>query len=155
MSPILPLIPGICCAGAAVKLVNTAFKNALSDLLCRLIGTPDWDALNVLVRNWFSDPEANLEVSELLAEYHLDKSAIEAEAIRSVSSDLELLDRMLAASEARRNKALRGMADYRQTFPSSCSEAADRMLEQRPTCHVSSPQAGGLTDHGKRTADCG
>ena len=83
-------------------------------------------------------PGGQSEVSELLAEYHLDESAIEAEAIRSVSSDLELLDRMLAASEARRNKALRGMADYRQTFPSSCS-GPPIGSSTTTTCHVSSP----------------
>ena len=39
--------------------------------------------------------------------FHLDESAIEAEAIRRSAADIELLDRLLASIEARRDKALR------------------------------------------------
>jgi hypothetical protein len=43
---------------------------------------------------------------QLLAEFRLDEFAIEAEAIRSVFSALEVLDRMLTFLESRCNKAL-------------------------------------------------
>src|SRR5262249_55774752 len=43
----------------------------------------------------------------------IDESAIEAEAVRRSSSDLELLDRMLTSLESRRDKALGCVAEYR------------------------------------------
>src|SRR5258705_3261258 len=78
-----------------VAIVNTEFENALLSLLNRLAGytnsdTPEREEREALVRDWFSEPEAKKEVSELLAEYHLDESAIEAEAIRSLSEELEV-----------------------------------------------------------------
>ena len=86
-----------------VAIVNTAFKNALSNLLDRLAGKPNWvtpkEMRDAIVRDWFSKPEARKEVLEMLAEFRLDEFAIEAEAIRSVFSELEVLDRMLTLLE--------------------------------------------------------
>jgi ATP phosphoribosyltransferase regulatory subunit HisZ len=101
-------------------IVNAAFKGALSDLLSRLIDHPDWDNLKALVSDWFSEPTAKKEVSQLLAEYHLDETAIEGEAIRSRSAELEVLDRMLTSLESRRNRALRCIADYQEALQSRC-----------------------------------
>src|SRR6516165_9639807 len=57
--------------------------------------------------------EAKKQVSETLSRFDLDESAIESEAIRRSSSDLELLDRMLTSLESRRDKALGCVAEYR------------------------------------------
>jgi hypothetical protein len=54
-------------------------------------------------------------------------NAIEGEAIRKSSSSLELLDRMLASLEARRNRALRCIGDYR--LARQLRESSDRMIE--------------------------
>ena len=48
--------------------------------------------------------------------------AIEAQAIITVSSELELINRMLASSEARRNKALRCIAEYRDSLATQLRE---------------------------------
>jgi hypothetical protein len=120
-------------------IVNAAFKGALEDLLSRLIGTPDWDALRELVEDWFSKSEAKKEVSELLAQYHLDESAIEAEAIRSRSEELEVLDRMLTSLESRRNKALRCIADYQDRL--KVREASDRVIEGKAVVQLENRSA--------------
>jgi hypothetical protein len=114
-------------------IVNTAFKKALSDIIYRLeepkMCTPKWFWYEAIVRDWFSKPEARKEVLQLLAEFHLDEYAIEAEAIRSVFSDLEALDRSLTLLESRRNKALRSIADYRNDFAKQLREVSNRVIE--------------------------
>jgi|SRR5215475_1286042 hypothetical protein len=59
----------------------------------------------------------------------LDESAIEAEAIRRSSSDLELLDGMLTSLESRRNKALGCVAEYRESLAHQLRESADRIID--------------------------
>src|ERR1700733_7539909 len=81
-------------------IVNTAFKDALSEIVYRLAGEPELGTakrewMDNVCRDWFSKPEARKEVSNLLEQFHLDESAIEAEAIRGEFQDLETLDRML------------------------------------------------------------
>ena len=117
-------------------IINTAFEDALLTILNRLMGylnsdSPESEERAALVSDWFSEPKAKGEVSELLAQYHLDESAIEGEAIRSVSSDLEVLDRMLTSLESRRNKALRCIKDYQDRFAKQLREVSDRVIEAK------------------------
>lgn len=116
-----------------VALVNTAFEGALERLLNRLMGYPNSDSPEMeeraaLVSDWFSQPHAKGEISELLAQWHLDESAIEAKAIQSVSAELEVIDRMQTSLESRRNKALRCIADSRQNLAKHLKQATDRIL---------------------------
>jgi hypothetical protein len=124
-----------------VAMVNTEFKGALSHLLGRLIDNPDWDSLRALAVDWFSEPEAKKEVSQLLAEYHLDESAIEAEAIRSRSGELEVLDRMLTSLETRRNRALRCIEDYQDRFAKQVREVSDRVIEGKAVVQLENRSA--------------
>jgi hypothetical protein len=115
-------------------IVNTAFKEALLDLLDRLTGTPEWGSSKkiereALVRDWFSHPKAKKEVSEILAKYQLDEFAIEAEAIRIRSEDLDRLDSMLTSAESLRNKTLRRIADDRDRFAKQVREVSDQLIE--------------------------
>jgi hypothetical protein len=101
-------------------IINSAFLRALEDLLVQLRppGQQDFqarDGARKLAHAWFTDKEAQKRVLETLGRFNLDESAIEAEAIRKSSSDLELLDRMLTSLESRRNKALACVAEYRGT----------------------------------------
>src|SRR5262249_38921807 len=88
-----------------VGILNSAFRSALEHLLVQLLkgaGQYDFrvkDEAQALARSWFTDQEAKKQVSETLSRFDLDESAIEAEAIRRSSSDLELLDRMLTSLE--------------------------------------------------------
>jgi hypothetical protein len=126
-------------------IVNAAFQAALLDLLSHLIGLPDWDSLRALVNDWFSEPAAKAEVSQLLAAYHLDESAIEAQAIRSLASELEVLDRMLTSLESRRNRAFRCIADYQDRFAKQVRAVSDRVIEGKTVVQLENRPA-------KRTA---
>jgi hypothetical protein len=86
-------------------------------------------------------PKARKEVSKLLEESHLDESAIEAEAIRSVFSDFEMLDRMLTLLESRRNKALRSIEDYQDRFARKVREVSDQVLEGNPVIQLENRSA--------------
>ena len=127
-------------------VVNTAFEDALKHLLNRLMGyldsdSPESEERAALVSDWFSEPQAKGEVSELLAEYHLDESAIEAEAIRSQSEELEMLDRMLTSLESRRNRALRSIADYQDRFAKRTREVSDRVIERKAVVQLENRSA--------------
>ena len=120
-----------------VAIVNTAFKEALSKIVYRLADepepvTPESEWYETTLDDWFSKPKARKAVQKLLAEFGLDEAAIEAEAIRSVFSELEVLDRMLTLLESRRNKALRSIADYRDGFAKQVREVSNRVIEADP-----------------------
>jgi hypothetical protein len=118
-----------------VVIVNSAFRSALQSLLEQLLRQPGQDGYDVedeaeaLAQGWFTDEEAKKQVSETLSRFDLDESAIEAEAIRRSSSDLELLDGMLTSSESRRNKALGCVAEYRASLAHQLRESADRIID--------------------------
>jgi len=116
-------------------IINAAFRRALQNLLTQLLRQPGQYEIEVqdeaedLAQAWFTDQEAKKQVSEILARFDLDESAIEAEAIRRSSSDLELLDRMLASLETRRNKALGCVAQYRAGLAHQLRESSDRIVD--------------------------
>ena len=94
-----------------------------------------------LAHAWFTDKEAQTQVSETLRRFDLDESAIEAEAIRKSSSDLELLDRMLTPLETRRNKALGCIAEYRASLAHQLRESADRILDGKDVLRLEHPSS--------------
>jgi hypothetical protein len=116
-------------------IINSAFRSALQNLLKQLLREPGQneyevkDEAEALAQAWFTDQEAKKRVSELLSRVELDESAIEAEAIRRSSSDLELLDRMLTSLESRRNKALGCVAEYRASLGHQLRDSADRIID--------------------------
>jgi hypothetical protein len=117
-----------------VIIINSAFRSALENLLVQLRqpGQQEFqarDPARELAQAWFTDKEAKNQVSETLSRFDLDESAIEAEAIRKSSSDLELLDGMLASLETRRNKALGCVAEYRASLAHQLRESADRIID--------------------------
>src|SRR6266511_4538024 len=118
-----------------VVIINSAFRSALQSLLKKLLRQPGQYEHDVegeaqaLAQAWFTDQEAKKQVSEILSRFDLDESAIEAEAIRRSSSDLELLDRMLTSLESRRHKALGCVAQYRASLAHQLRESADRIID--------------------------
>ena len=117
-----------------VVIINSAFCSALEHLLVQLLKQPGQldfhvrDEAQTLAQSWFTDQDAKKQVSEILSRFDLDESAIEAEAIRRSSADLELLDRMLTSLESRRNKALGCVAEYRAS-PHQLRESADHIID--------------------------
>src|SRR5215471_9401618 len=118
-----------------VVIINSAFRSALQNLLKQLLRQPgQWeyhveDEAQALAHAWFTDKEAKKRVSEILGRFNLDESAIEAEAIRASSTDLELLDRMLTSLESRRDKALGCVAEYRASLAHQLRESGDRIID--------------------------
>jgi hypothetical protein len=73
---------------------------------------------------------------EKLEAFGLDESAIEAETMRIAASDVEMLDRMMASLEMRFRKALRAIADYRETFATQARVASNRLIEATPVIRL-------------------
>lgn len=120
-----------------VMIINVGFRYALEHLLRQLLTGPGQheyqvqDEAQTLAHAWFTDERAKKQVSEALTRFDLDESAIEAEAIRRSSADLELLDRMLSSLETRRNKALDCVAEYRASLAHQLRESADRIIDAK------------------------
>ncbi len=118
-----------------VVIINSAFRSALQNLLKQVLRQPGQyeyeveDEAEALAQAWFTDQEAKKRVSEILSRFDLDESAIEAEAIRGSSSDLDLLDRMLTSLESRRNKVLGCVAEYRTSLAQQLRDNADRIID--------------------------
>ena len=114
-------------------MINTAFRPAVENLLERLWKEPGeptpYAESQELAFAWSTDPKAKQKVAEILGRFHLDETAIEAEAIKSLMPELEVLDRMLMTLEVRRNRALRGIADYRLSFAKRVQQGSDRLIE--------------------------
>jgi hypothetical protein len=119
-------------------IINNAFRAALENTL-RLIlpsGVPSSPtplekfktAAKQLANDWFYLPEDKKRVLSLLDEAGLDLQSIEAEAFRLAMPDIEKVDRLLAATEARRDKALRSIDWYRECFGEKIRQSTDRLL---------------------------
>ena len=111
-----------------------ALRGILEQLLChRDYDRPydkDLDAED-LARSWFNNKEAQTRAAELLGQFQMDEGALEAEAFRSCSEDVERLDRMLTALEFRRDKALRSVTDYQQSLSKQLQQAASNPRKRR------------------------
>jgi len=130
-----------------VVIINSALRSALQSLLKQLLRQPGQyeyeveDEAQTLAQSWFTDQESKKEVSELLSRFELDESAIEAEAIRKSSSELELLERMLTSLESRRDKALGCVAEYRASLAHQLRESADRILDGKDVLRLEHPSS--------------
>jgi hypothetical protein len=89
------------------------------------------DEAEKLAEEWFSQDSAKERMVKLLTYFHLDESAIEAEAIRRSAADIELLDRLLASLESRRDKALRRIAEYRNDFGRQMRKASQAIIDAK------------------------
>jgi type IV secretory pathway VirB4 component len=130
-----------------VAIINSAYRSALDLLITRLSMQPNQYKLDereklaqTLERNklaedlahaWFTDEDAKKRVSQLLNQFGLDESAIEAEAIKSRYTDLERLDRLLTSLESRRNRALRSVIAYHASLAERLRESTDRIIDAR------------------------
>jgi hypothetical protein len=108
----------------------------LQGILGQLLNPRDYEfsyrheeAAEDLARSWFENKKAKTQVAALVRKFGLDEGAIEAEAFRLRAEDLERFDRMLALAEVRSDKALRSIADYRQSLAEQNKQSTDRILE--------------------------
>jgi hypothetical protein len=129
-------------------IINAAFRDALVHVLTECLGRPELlqldvdDQVQTLALAWFKNEQGKKRVAKILNESGFDEYAIEGEAIRRSSSDLELLNRMLASLEARRDKALRCIGQYRDGWGRQLRELSDRRIEDVPELvHASSEES--------------
>jgi hypothetical protein len=95
-------------------IINAAYGPALRDLLDQ--AGADSEEREELAERWFTDAAAKTEVKEKLRQINLDEDAIEAEAIRRSSTELELLEKIIGGLETRLRSALSSMAQYRDVI---------------------------------------
>lgn len=118
------------------KMINVAFRDALRTLLHNLDEEPNSIIASKRSANlsfgWFGDSANKKEVDQILAWFNLDESAIEAEAIRRLAPQLEVLEKMLTSLELRRHRSLLAIAEYRKSFGAQVKEASDNILEAKP-----------------------
>ncbi|MDE5463351.1 hypothetical protein [Bradyrhizobium sp. CSS354] len=115
-------------------VINLAFRQAISEVLDRVLGPPEspaeCEARTALERDWFSKPEARRELAKQLAEFQLDEGVIEAAAISSQVDQLECLDRMISAQQVRLHRALGAISNYRAAFALQVRTALERAADQ-------------------------
>lgn len=88
--------------------------------------------INRLVRGWFTSNEGKQKVLSILRRSHLDESVIDAEVIRASFPDLQLLEKLLISLEARRDRSLRRMMEYRESFAGRVRTSTGRIIEGEP-----------------------
>jgi hypothetical protein len=129
-------------------IVNLGFRAALKQLTTQLLREPGQhtfqlgDQPDELARDWFSDHNVKKQIGDLLREFDLHESAIEAEAIRRSADDLERIDRLMASAETRRDKALVCIAQYRGDFGALLRDSSNRLItKEAPRLeHISSKE---------------
>jgi hypothetical protein len=120
-------------------MINMNYSAALKSLLEDVLNAVDYLKAEVLAHAWFTDKKAKKEVAEILRRFHLDESAIEAQAIRSLASELEILDKRLMSLDARRNRAIRNIAEYRESFAPKVRERSGRIIEGDSVISLENP----------------
>jgi hypothetical protein len=93
------------------NLIKMAFPDAIERLFLDLLPAAETEKAQTLARNWATDKAAKEEVKRILANFHLDEYAIEAEAIRGLAPMLAELEVMLASLQFRKIRALRTLSD--------------------------------------------
>ena len=115
--------------------INLAFREALENLLAKLLRQPGEyayqrkDEANELALGWFTDQHGKQQVLQLLKKFHLDESAIEAEAMRNSAAGFETFEKILASLESRRSRLLRFITEYHTGFGQQLRQASNRLID--------------------------
>jgi hypothetical protein len=118
-------------------ILDKASKDAVQHILCRPeLGSADRNFVLEASYFWLSHAGLREDIIEHLGASGLDESAIEAEAMRIAAPDLEMLEKMMASVEMRFRKALRAIADYRETFATQARVASNRLIEATPVIEL-------------------
>jgi hypothetical protein len=115
------------------NLINLAFKDVLPDLLLQL--GQDGDESESLSERWFNEAEAKREVVDVLQQVGLDEYAIEAEAVRKTSKELEPVESILSSLEIRFKNALRALAEYKDLKARSPA-GSNLVIEAEPVARL-------------------
>jgi hypothetical protein len=129
-----------CKQGIIDSIRTVALRNVLTYGKGEILGSQAEE--KGLAADWYSRPEERAEVIRRLKERNLDELAIEAEAIRLRLEELQVLERLIAGLEARRDKALFKISDFREFFASKLCRASQNVL----TSQMAGPGADGPRD---------
>ncbi|MCK1272947.1 hypothetical protein ABIB75_007260 [Bradyrhizobium sp. GM2.2] len=110
-------------------LIQSQYRNALSNLLQHVADVNELIALH-LADGWFGTRAGKQEVAKRLEPFSLNETAIEAEAIRMVFPDLEVLDSLLTSALKRRNKALRLLSESEAPLARRAREVSNRIIAE-------------------------
>jgi hypothetical protein len=122
-------------------ILNAHFVPALETVFRQLLDQSGYDPGDAsatakdIAQRWFANKEVRKYGARLLRQYGLDKSAIEAEAFRKSADDIELIDKLLASAESRRNKIIREIATYRGGLAQQLEKSANRIIEAEVLTH--------------------
>ena len=111
-----------------VSVIHQMLRRALQGVLLQILPIPEKIKAEPLANRWFEDAAAKEKVSEILKRFDLDESAIEAEAIKLASEQLEWLDKALVSAGSRLDKSLRFVKSYRVGFADDVRRHSDRLL---------------------------
>jgi hypothetical protein len=111
-----------------VSVIHQMSRRALESILTELLTIYEKIKIQGLVKRWFEDAAGKEAVSEILKRFDLDESAIEAEAIKLASEQLEWLDKALVSAGSRLDKSLRFVKSYRAGFINDVRRHSDRLL---------------------------
>jgi len=110
--------------------MQLALRNALYEVLVeRLSDMEEGQEAVSYLDQWFTHKEVRQEILETLEKYHLDESAIEGEAFRQCSSLVSQFEQLLASAEARRDRALLGIALCRRSLTEELRSKAIDVVE--------------------------
>ncbi len=118
-------------------IINIKLRPALKKLLLQLVGENSGlfddiaGNLEEVSALYFTNQEAKTKVLALFAQFELTDAAIEAQALRKEIFRLDLIEKTLASLEARRDRALDCLANYRETLSIKVQKGEDRMLASK------------------------
>jgi len=120
---------------AKAGIINSKFRAALEHLLQHTY--PDDDShgrreARELSCEWFTDKTTKRQITSILAQFKLDESTIEAEAIRLAADDLEQIDSIVASLEGRFVRLLRNVTEYRESLGQQFRAIAEDVIEAKP-----------------------
>ena len=116
-----------------VSAIHPKLQQALQRILVQVLPFLETKKAKFLASKWFEeDTAAREEVSEILKRFDLDGFAIEAEAIKLASDQLEWLDKALVSASSRLDRALRFIKSYRVDFANELHRKTDRLLNVTP-----------------------
>jgi hypothetical protein len=116
------------CKTAIITNANhIALKNILAQIRFKP-GSSETLAAEKLAYEWFYSQKAKEGIAALLKEAGRDETAVEAEAFRLKLNEIEKIERLLASAEARRDKALRSIGQYRESFARKLQQSTESVL---------------------------
>lgn len=108
-------------------LINSKWSSAIETLLSHL--GLNYEEKSNLSYDFFGDENAKAKVLAHLAYFGLDESAIEAEAIKEVWTDLEAIDRRLTQLASRLDRLLTSAREYDAALAEKLRASSEDMIE--------------------------